>query len=291
MEKARNRYARWQRSEGLSARTVHINQQRIRYFIDYVRSQGLPDTLDGLTVAAMRGWVEEQQDRNLSDWTIHTRVRSLKAFSHWLELEGWLDKDPLARMKPPKAQQRPKATLDPKDVEKLLQACTGSLALRDRAMLTLLYSTGLRVGELVQLQRDDIDYDQALVLIRRGKGGKFRVVPLGISTDKAIDKYLATRKDDSPALFVTDDGQPITHSTISMLLKRKGQKIGKHLYPHLFRHSFAVQFLRNGGKLEVLKQIMGHSSYEVTLHYARLAGVDITTGHEAADPMKKVKNG
>lgn len=255
MEKAPNRYSRFQRSEGLSPRTVQVNQQRIRYFIEYVRSEGLPETIDNLTIDNMRGWVEVQQDRGLSDWTIHTRVRSLKAFSRWLHLEGWLDRDPLARMRPPKAQDKPKDILDPKEIERLLSVCRTDTAngLRDRAIVTLLYSTGLRLGELCLLQRSDIDYAQGLVLVRRGKGGRFRVVPLGQRADKAIDRYLATRKDDKAALFLKDDGQPITPSTLVMLMHRKGAKIGRHLNPHLFRHSFAVQFLRNGGKLEVLK--------------------------------------
>lgn len=292
MEKAASRYGRFQRSEGMQQTTVSTNQIRIAYFIAYVRSQGLSDGLEGLSVSNARGWIEAMQDKGLSDWTINTRIRSLKAFSNWLYKEEWIDHDPLAKLRPPKAQDVPKHILDPKDVERLLATCpTATLVgLRDRAIITLLYSTGIRLAELVALQKNDIDYKQGLVLVRRGKGGKVRVVPLGQRADKAIDRYLAKRKDDRPELFLTDEGEALGYWTVRMLFRRKSEAIGRHVHPHLFRHSFAVQYLRNGGKLETLKAIMGHSDYETTLHYARLAGVDVLKDHDIADPMRHVRS-
>lgn len=292
MEKALARYIRWQKSVGHSVRTWQTHQQYIQYFIDWCRQQGYSTAIEDLDVDIAREYITSMQERGLSPYTVATRVRSLRAWTHWLQAEEWLPKDPLARIRPPKVTDKPKKTLEPKDVDKILATCNKETpnGLRDAAIIMLLYSTGIRVSELIALHRDDIDHEQGLILIRRGKGGKFRVLPLGAKTDKAIDRYLSQRTDPLPNLFLTDEGTPLTYWTVKELMRRKERHLGKHLHVHLFRHSFAVQYLRNGGKLETLKAIMGHSTYEMTLHYARVAGVDIVAGHEQADPTKQLKN-
>ncbi len=292
MEKMLARYLRWQKAAGHSPRTLKTHEQNIQYFIAWCKEQGYSTAIEELTVDVAREYVGSMLDRGLSTHTAATRTRSLKAFTRWLYLEEWLPKNPLSRLQLPRTVDVPRPVLELRDVDKILASCNKNTTngLRDAAIILLLYSTGIRVGELVALQRDDIDQQQGLILIRRGKGGKFRVLPLGAKTDKAIDRYLAQRTDPLTHLFLTDDGAPITYWTVKEIMRRKERYVGKHLHVHLFRHSFAVQYLRNGGKLETLKAIMGHTEYEMTLHYARIAGVDIVAGHEQADPTRLLKN-
>jgi integrase/recombinase XerD len=294
MEKALQRYVRWHRSSGHTAKTIRCHTQTIQLFVRFLKANNLPTTVEELHVDYVREWLDEQRDRGLSDYTLATRVRSLRAFTNWLVQEEWLDRDPLLRLKVPKVEDKPKEVLTPEQVDKLLATCDRDTAngLRDIAIMILLYSTGLRATELASLRVDDVDYERGLVIVRRGKGGKYRVVPLGNKADRAISRYLSKRPqgEDDPRLFLTDKGRSITYVTLRQMLRRRGDKAGIHANPHLFRHSFAVQYLRNGGKLETLKAIMGHTTFEVTLHYARLAGVDISTAHDTADPARSLKS-
>ncbi len=292
MEGMLARYLRWQKASGHSPRTIKTHQQNIQYFIDWCRAQGYGTFVEDLSVDIAREYVNSMLDRGLSTHTAATRTRSLKAFSRWMYLEEWVAKDPLTRLKLPKTIDIPKPVLDPKDVDKILSTCSKDTTngLRDAAIILMLYSTGIRANELVALHREDIDPQQGLILIRKGKGGKFRVVPLGSRVDKAVTRYLAQRTDPLPNLFLTDEGTAITYWTVKEILRRKEKHVGKHLHAHLFRHTFAIQYLRNGGKLETLKAIMGHTEYEMTLHYARIAGVDVAAGHELADPARSLKN-
>lgn len=159
--------------------------------------------------------------------------------------------------------------------------------------MLLLFSTGLRAAEIVGLREADIDADQGLLVVRRGKGGKFRVVPLGRPVEKALLKYLAhPRREQQPqgnSLFLTDEGDPMGVNTLQLMLRRRGRQAGAHATPHKWRHSAAIQYLRGGGRVEALKAMLGHSTLDMTLHYARLAGADLTMAHERADPVKSLK--
>lgn len=292
MEKHLGRYIRWQRSVGHSPRTWFTHNQNINFFIKWLKEQGHSTDIEDLDINLAREWIEHMQDKGLSDYTILTRVRSLRAFTNWLKLDEWIEKDPLARLRPPKVEDKAKEVLTPEQVDKLLATCDKQtvVGLRDTAIVLTLYSTGIRVSELVALRLDDIDQERGLIMIRRGKGGKFRVVPLGAKVDRAIDRYLSKRPSNHPVLFLTDEGEPISYFTIVQLMRRKSEKTGNHFNPHLFRHTFAVQYLRNGGKLETLKAIMGHTSYEMTLHYARIAGVDVASAHALVDPARSLKS-
>jgi site-specific recombinase XerD len=293
MEKSLQRYLRWHKANGHSPKTIHWHTQTIEAFICYLREHSYSTDIEELHIEAVREWVAEQQERELSPHTIATRVRSLRAFTRWLLEEEWIDRDPLKRLRAPKAEEKPKEILTPADVDSLLAVCGKDTAngLRDRALILALYSTGLRATELVSLRLEDLDYDRGLITIRKGKGGKFRLVPLGPKVEKAIARYLARRqgKEDNSYLFLSDEGQPLSYVALRQILRRRGAKAGIRCHAHQFRHSFAVAYLRNGGRLETLRAIMGHSAYELTLHYARLAGVDLAAAHDTADPTRSLK--
>ncbi len=290
MEKSLQRYLRWHRSAGHSPKTIRHHETTIRLFIGWCAEEGYSTAIDDLDADTARAWIEHQRSRGLSDHSIATRIRSLRAWTHWLVEEEWLPKDPFRRLKVPKADDTAKDTLSPADVDKLLAICdrrtvTGQ---RDFAIMLLLFSTGLRAAELSGLQVEDVDWQRGLITVRRGKGGKFRVVPLGGKVERALDRYLDGRE--TGPLFLTKDGEPLSYAALREILRRRGNKAGVRANPHKWRHSAAIQYLRSGGRVENLRAMLGHSTLDMTLHYARVAGVDLAEAHQTVDPTKALKS-
>ncbi len=294
MEKALQRYLRHHRAEGSSPKTVTYHQDSIGLLIRFLRGRGHSCGIDDLHADDVRAWLEDQQGRGLAQKTIKTRVISVKAWTRWLVEEEWLDRDPLRKLKPPKVDDTPKDTLGPEEIDRLLGTCDRRTATgaRDFAIMLLLFSTGLRAAEMTGLREDDIAWDKGLIVVQRGKGGKGRVVPLGPKVECALDRYLHHPKRRGAcggAVFVTDEGAPLTYWALRKLLNRHGDRAGIRANAHKWRHSAAVQYLRGGGRVEVLKTMLGHSTLDMTLHYARIAGVDLTAAHETADPVRALK--
>lgn len=294
MEKSLARYLRYHRARGSSPKTLSHHDGSIRLFVAWCRQHDYPTDVQDLTADMVREWMTDQRDRALSDSTVATRLRSLKAFTAWLADEEWIPKNPLKKIKMPREADTAKELLSPGEVDKLLTACSSHQyrnGRRDYAIILALYSTGLRAAELLALRVADIDYGRGLITVRRGKGGKGRVVPLGSKVDRAIDRYLAGRNtSQGDLIFLTDDGAPMSYVALRQMLRRRGDMAGVKANAHKFRHSFAVAYLRGGGKLETLRSIMGHSTFDLTLHYARLAGVDIAEAHERADPARLLRS-
>jgi len=296
MDRALQRFLRYHRTEGSTAPTISWHKNVIGYFRRYLAQACLPDALEeALTLTHARDWLDSLREKGLAQRSLASYAQSLKAFSRWLAEEDWLPKDPLAKLKPPKYDDVAKPTFTIAEIETLLNACTQHnkaplLGLRDRAIMLLLFSTGLRSAELVGLCVEDLDYDRGLILVRRGKGGKFRQVPLAGKAEKAIDRYLSHKnRPDAAGIFLTDEGEPLTQNGLVCMLKRYEGWTGIHCNPHKFRHSAAITYLRNGGKIETLRAMLGHTTLTMTLHYARIAGVDLSAAHETADPARSLK--
>ena len=296
MDRELQRFLRYHRTQGSTALTLSWHTNAIGYFRRFLVEQGLTDTVeDGLTLAYARDWLDSLRERGLAQRSLASYAQSLKAFSRWLAEEDWIAKDPLTKLKPPKYDDKAKPSLTPDEVETLLRACTthnrtAIVGLRDRAIMLTLYSTGLRSAELIGLQRDDLDWDRGLMLIRRGKGGKYRQVPLMGKAEKALDRYLSHKDHpDTGAVFLTDEGEPLTQNGLVCMLRRYEAWTGIRCQPHKWRHSAAIQYLRNGGKIETLRAMLGHTTLTMTLHYARIAGVDLAAAHEVADPARNLK--
>ncbi len=292
MERAVQRYLRHHRANGASPHTLRWHNDALSHLLRFMRERGYPTGIDDLDVDHVREWVAAMQERGLSQSSVATRVRSVKAFTRWLVSEDWLPKDPLAKLKRPKVDDTPKDTLPPEDVDRLLASCNRKtlVGCRDFAIMVLLFSTGLRAAELMALRVEDIDWGQGLIMVRRGKGGKFRVVPLGAAADRALDRYLShPKRAEHEAVFLSRDGNALTRSALRCILHRRGRTAGVHCNPHKWRHSAAITYLRSGGRVEHLKAMLGHSRLDQTLHYARIAGVDLTTAHETADPTRSLK--
>lgn len=165
-------------------------------------------------------------------------------------------------------------------------------ALRDRSIILLLFDTGIRASELCALTIADYDTDRGRLIVRHGKGDKPRYLYPGDRTRKTLWRYLAERTDAKPnePLFATRTKQHIDRGYLRSMLKRLGDKASvSNVFPHRFRHTFAISFLRAGGRIEELQKILGHESLDMVLHYARLAEIDIERAGRDHSPADKWK--
>lgn len=196
------------------------------------------------------------------------------------------------RFEPPQVE-----TISKDDFKKLLAACGGErkrpTRLRDRAILHILLSTGVRASELCAVRIEDLDLGARSVWVAgkgRGRDSKPRIVYFGKTAHRALWLYLAPRLQESrPSdhVFVVDENnlpRPMTRDVLYHLIAGIGRRAGIKAYPHLFRHTFATEFLRNGGDILKLQRILGHTSLEMVRRYAHLVAADCQAAHEAADP-------
>lgn len=279
------RFLRHHRTQGSSPHTLEYYTQALGQYLACLGGAEMD-------AESLRLFIEKLRSEGKSQATVNNRARAVKAWGNWLVEEEYLPKSPFARVKRPSQDVTAKDIFTPDEVQRLLDSCdrATTVGLRDYAIILLLYSTGLRAAELCALHLSDLNRASQLLLVRRGKGGKFRQVPLGRKVERAIDKYRDSLGETGvTTLFLTRHRTPLTDMALAASLDRRGKALGLHVNPHKFRHSCAVQYLRNGGRVEVLKQMLGHSKLEMTLHYARIAGVDVVQGHDAADPLNALR--
>jgi integrase/recombinase XerD len=217
--------------------------------------------------------------RGLSARSASRALSALRAFYGFAALHLGFQEDPTADFTSPKLGLSLPKALDEKDVEALLASPDASapLGLRDRAMLELLYASGLRVSELVGLPRDSVDLDSGMLRVT-GKGGKERLVPFGASAGKWIARYVAEARPGldsrrSPALFLSSRGTAMTRQRFWQLIEGYGRKAGVrgHLTPHGVRHSFATHLLEHGADLRALQMMLGHADISTTQIYTQVS--------------------
>lgn len=201
--------------------------------------------------------------------TIRTEIARLKSFFTWLENEDYINKSPLRKIKPPKKEKRIVKALTIEELEQLREACVG---IRERALMETFYATGCRLAEVVGLNRDDIDW-QAMSARVIGKGNKERIVLFSHKAFSHLRKYLMSRQDDDPALFVTE--RKPYHRLGNRAIQREVKKIAartsitKNIHPHVLRHTFATLKLENGARLSDIQALLGHSDPSTTQIYAQ----------------------
>ncbi|MGP3535162.1 site-specific tyrosine recombinase XerD [Microbacterium sp. RD1] len=273
---------------GLSDHTVAAYRRDLSAYASWLAEHGADDT-DAVTAALVSAFAAERASAvpapaPASLARLQSSVRGLHRF---LAREGIVADDPSRRLRPPKAAQRlPKAlTID--QVEQLLDAAgpapqdavPGDLAgLRDRALVELLYATGARVSEIVQLDVDDLATGDVLRV--RGKGSKERIVPVGSYARDAVDAYLtrvrpelARRGHATPRLFLGVRGGPLSRQSAWLILQRAAERAGltAHVSPHTLRHSFATHLLQGGADVRVVQELLGHASVATTQIYTHVS--------------------
>jgi len=222
-------------------------------------------------------------------------LSSMRRFYAWLLREKTIQIDPVALIEAPKPQQYLPKTLTEQQVEDLLAApdTSDALGVRDKAMLEILYATGLRVSELIGLEFSQVSVDPGVVRVM-GKGGKERLVPLGEAAVDCLQHYLSHARADlmaqhlsSDALFVTRRGKAMTRQAFWYLLKRYAVIAnidGDHLSPHTLRHAFATHLLNHGADLRVVQMLLGHSDISTTQIYTHVANQRLQTLYHQHHP-------
>ena len=247
---------------------------------------------------AMRGRLHEQmrgKDRSLQ-FSARSQARlmsALRRFYRFLVRDGQRKDDPSARLTSPKLPRALPKHMEQAQVDQLLDApdVASPRGLRDRAMLELMYASGLRVSELVNLKRHQLSLQQNLVQLV-GKGGKERLVPIGEIAEQWLRDYLAqarpelSRGQESDWLFVTSRGGPMTRHNFWQLIQRYAAKAGirQHLSPHTLRHAFATHLLDHGADLRVVQTLLGHADLSTTQIYTHVTRVRLRDLHQRHHP-------
>lgn len=264
---------------GLSLNTRKSYERDLTQYYEFIQQKQCTSwqDIDRYTVVS---FLESMQKANKSAATITRMISSLRRFHQFLRQERFTDHDPMQHIETPKKVQKLPDTLSLSEVERLIDTpdTRTLLGIRDRAILEVMYATGLRVTELIQLRLSDIHLSMAL-LQTLGKGDKERIVPLGDLAIKWIDSYLAdvrpvlTKKNpDEVALFVNSKGKQLTRQGIWKNLKQIVQLAGinKTVTPHTLRHSFATHLLENGADLRTVQELLGHADISTTQIYTHI---------------------
>jgi integrase/recombinase XerD len=227
----------------------------------------------------IEAYLAELRAAGRSGSTMARRLAALRSFYRHEQLLGERPDNPAAEIAAPRRVRRLPRTLSPGEAERLMEAAAGTTprALRDGALVELLYGAGLRVSEAVGLERGSVDLDERLVRCI-GKGSKERIVPIGRQAADALRRYLSRGRPfldrrHSPALFLNARGGPLTRAGVSLILRRLAEKAGlepDRVHPHLLRHSFATHLLEGGADLRSVQEMLGHADLATTELYTHV---------------------
>ncbi|MDP4094432.1 MAG: site-specific tyrosine recombinase XerD [Bacillota bacterium] len=267
-----------ERDKRLSLNTLQSYRRDIEQYISYLREMNLQNisTTNKTTVIA---YLLSLQKKGRATSTISRNLASIRSFYQYIAKNKLIDHDPTSDLESPKVEKKLPQILSTKEVELLLDQpkCTDLKGYRDKAMLELLYATGIRVSELINLDTQDINLDMGF--IKCNKGNRERMIPIGSMAISAIQEYLAKarslliQRNDEKAMFVNINGRRLTRQGFWKIIKQyKNQaKISKDITPHTLRHSFAAHLLENGADLRSIQEMLGHSDISSTQIYAQIA--------------------
>lgn len=279
----------------LSPHTIAAYRRDLDCLIKFCDEAGVSrwDALEGFH---LRRFAANSYGIGLSARSVQRRLSGARSFLDYLIREGGLKRNPGADVSAPRAARKLPDTLDIEQMGRLL-AIPGDdpVACRDRAMLELLYSSGLRLGELVTLDPVDVDLEDATVRVL-GKGRKVRLVPVGRKAREAIVAWLGRRAElaavDEPALFVGTRGRRISPRVVQKRVRHWARRAGlpKQVYPHLFRHSFATHLLESSRDLRGVQELLGHADISTTQIYTHLDFQHLAQIYDQAHPRARRKD-
>lgn len=261
--------------EGCSVRTLQYYQITVERLFQMIETP-----VRKITTEEIRSYLSEYQKINgCSKVTIDNIRRNISSFFSWLEEEDYILKSPMRRIHKIKTKQQVKEIISDEAIEKLRDQCNNA---RDLAMIDLLYSTGIRVGELVNLNIKDVDFE-ARECVVFGKGDKERRVYFDAKAKLHLQNYLDGRSDDNPALFVTLDvpHDRLKISGVEIRLRELGRKLNlTKIHPHKFRRTMATRAIDKGMPIEQVQKILGHSQIDTTMQYAIVNQNNVKTSHQ-----------
>lgn len=260
--------------EGCSERTLSYYKTTVEKLLDRIT-----DPIRKVTTDDIREYLANYQGLNdCSKTTIDNIRRNISSFFTWLEEEDYIVKSPMRRIHKIKTTKTVKEVISDEEIEKMRDKCKN---LRDLAIIDLLYSTGIRIGELVRLNVDDIDFEERECIVF-GKGDKERRVYFDAKTKIHLMGYINSRSDTNPALFVTLDApyDRLQISGVEIRLRRLGRELGiNKVHPHKFRRTMATRAIDKGMPIEQVQKLLGHSQIDTTMHYAIVNQTNVKVAH------------
>jgi len=262
------------RIEGCSEKTLHYYSQTIKTVVQYIGKE-----IPHITTEDLRQYITNYQDtRKTSKVTIDNIRRILSSFFAWLEDEDYIIKSPVRRIHKVKAATTIKETYSDENLERMRDNCE---EIRDLALIDILASTGMRIGELVLLNREDINFEERECIVF-GKGSKERLVYFDVRTKIHLQNYLNSRTDTNKALFVSlkSPYKRLTIGGIEVRLRQLGRKLGiNKVHPHKFRRTLATMAIDKGMPVEQLQKLLGHQRIDTTLQYAMVKQSNVKIAH------------
>ena len=277
---------------GLSERTIQAYRGDVVRFVAFARDAGVdaPREVDG---GDLREFTYALKDEGLAATTIRRAQSALRTYFGFLLDEGVLEVDPTERLESPRTGRKLPDVLDPAEIERMLEAldATRDTWARDRAILEVLYGSGLRVSELTDLPMRSVDLEERILLVF-GKGSKERLVPLGGAACRALEVYFRRVR---PALdrgasggrvFLNARGTPLSRMSVWSIVKDAAERAGitKKVSPHTLRHSFATHLLEGGADLTVVQELLGHADISTTQIYTHVDREYLREVHRSFHP-------
>lgn len=283
-----------ERAGRLSPRSREAYRRDLKRLLTWADARGIV-RLDALDLTALRGFAAAEMRAGLDPRTIQRRLSALRKWFDWLERQGRVKGNPAADLRAPRTRRKLPVTLDPDQVLKLLELPgTSPLDVRDRALMELCYSSGLRVSELADARWSRLDEREGLLRVI-GKGNKERIVPVGRHALKALDAWrplhLGLTGGEEDIIFTTRTGSPLSVRSIQqrMAQRAREQGIDQRVHPHQLRHSFASHILESSGDLRAVQELLGHANLSTTQIYTHLDFQHLAEVYDRTHPRARSK--
>ncbi|MGZ8223579.1 MAG: tyrosine recombinase XerC [Methylobacter sp.] len=279
-----------------SIHTIKSYQRDIKRLISYCTDKAIFHWTD-LRQSDIRSHIANRHRQGIGSKSLQRELSAIRSFYNFLLKNRLADTNPAEHIQAPKQARKLPKTLDVDQINGLLEAGANSLLeIRDVAMFELFYSSGLRLSELTALNLNDLDLPDNSLIVRTGKGGKSRVLPIGSKAVTAIENWLLQRSQRSlpsePALFISTRGRRLGQRNIQLRLQQwcKKKAIAEHIHPHMLRHSFASHLLESSHDLRAVQELLGHSNISTTQIYTHLDFQHLSEIYDKAHPRAKKKS-
>jgi integrase/recombinase XerC len=279
---------------GLSARTITAYRRDLDLLLKFLDAEDI-EKAGQVTQHHIRAFIAQRHRHGLGGKSLQRLLSAVRSLFRWMLRERLAEHNPAAAVRAPKSPRHLPATLDADSIAQLLEIpCDTPLAIRDKAIMELFYSSGLRLSELANLRWEQLDLVSGMVTVT-GKGNKTRMVPVGRMASAALLEWRKNRgvyaSFDQPFVFVSQRGTPIAVRTIQARIRHwaKHQGIPQNIHPHLLRHSFASHMLESSGDLRAVQELLGHADISTTQIYTHLDFQHLAKVYDKAHPRAKKK--
>jgi len=279
---------------GLAARTLTAYQRDLSLLLQFLEAEEIREPKQ-VTQHHIRAFIAQRHRMGLSGKSLQRLLSATRSLFRWMLREGLAEHNPATPVRAPKSPRHLPATLDADSIGQLLDIpCDNPLAFRDKAIMELFYSSGLRLSELASLRWEQLDLPSGMVTVT-GKGNRTRMVPVGRMASEALLQWRKNRgafaSFEQPNVFVSQRGTAISTRTIQARIRywAKRQGIPQNIYPHLLRHSFASHMLESSGDLRAVQELLGHADISTTQIYTHLDFQHLAKVYDKAHPRAKKK--